>query len=132
RPCRRRTRDPRANAADPRRRSGRRARGRERPPGRGQPCHRMACRMSRNVLMVRLDNNGDVLLAGPAIRAVAAGARSVTLLCGPRGLDAAELLPGVDDLIVFRAPWIDPEPQPVDPVTIAALVDDLRERVIDQ
>jgi ADP-heptose:LPS heptosyltransferase len=88
--------------------------------------------MSRNVLMVRLDNNGDVLLAGPAIRAVAAGARSVTLLCGPRGLDAAQLLPGVDQVITFRAPWIDPEPEPVDATMIRALADDLRSRRIDQ
>jgi ADP-heptose:LPS heptosyltransferase len=88
--------------------------------------------MSRNVLMVRLDNNGDVLLAGPAIRAVAAGAKSVTLLCGPRGLDAAQLLPGVDQVISFRAPWIDPEPEPVDATTIRALADDLGGRRIDQ
>ena len=40
-------------------------------------------------LVVRLDNDGDVLLAGPAIRAVAAGADHVTLLCGPRGAAAA-------------------------------------------
>ena len=38
-----------------------------------------------HVLAVRLDNDGDVLLAGPAIRALAAGADRVTLLCGPRG-----------------------------------------------
>jgi ADP-heptose:LPS heptosyltransferase len=88
--------------------------------------------MRPHVMIARLDNNGDVLLAGPAIRAVAAGARSVTLLCGPRGLDAARLLPGVDHLMEWRAPWIDPEPQPVDPLTIAALVDDLRQRAIDQ
>ena len=65
-----------------------------------------------HVLAVRLDNDGDVLLAGPAVRALAAGASRVTLLCGPRGRRAAELLPGVDDVIVWRAPWIDPEPDP--------------------
>ena len=67
-----------------------------------------------HVLAVRLDNDGDVLLAGPAIRAIAAGADRVTLLCGPRGRQAAELLPGVDEVICWRAPWIDPEPAPVD------------------
>ena len=88
--------------------------------------------MKPHVLVVRLDNNGDVLLAGPAIRAVAAGARRVTLLCGPRGLDAARLLPGIDDLIVFRAPWIDPEPASVDALTIRVLIDDLARREFDQ
>ena len=75
-----------------------------------------------HVLAVRLDNDGDVLLAGPAVRALAAGADRVTLLCGPRGRRAAELLPGVDDLLVWRAPWIDPEPEPVARGEIEALV----------
>src|SRR5829696_9377081 len=66
-----------------------------------------------SVLVARLDNAGDVLLAGPAVRAVAAGARRVTLLCGPRGRAAAQLLPGVDEIVTWRAPWIDPEPEPV-------------------
>jgi ADP-heptose:LPS heptosyltransferase len=75
-----------------------------------------------HVLAVRLDNDGDVLLAGPAIRALAAGADRVTLLCGPRGRHAAALLPGVDEVIVWRAPWIDPEPDPVDRADVEALV----------
>jgi ADP-heptose:LPS heptosyltransferase len=74
------------------------------------------------VLAVRLDNDGDVLLAGPAIRALAAGADHLTLLCGPRGRQAAALLPGVDELLVWRAPWIDPEPEPVDRADVEALV----------
>jgi ADP-heptose:LPS heptosyltransferase len=75
------------------------------------------------VLAVRLDNDGDVLLTGPAIRALAAGADEVSLLCGPRGEQAAWLLPGVDDVLVWRAPWIDPEPEPVVPADIAAIVE---------
>ncbi|MFN8123773.1 MAG: glycosyltransferase family 9 protein [Thermoleophilia bacterium] len=74
-----------------------------------------------HTLVARLDNDGDVLLAGPAIRAVAAGSRRVTLLCGPRGRRAGGILPGVDAVEVFRAPWIDPEPDPVDPAAIDAL-----------
>ena len=88
--------------------------------------------MTPHVLVARLDNDGDVLLAGPVVRAVAAGARRVTLLCGPRWRAAAELLPGVDELVVFRAPWIDPQPEPVDPAAIHALVDDLGARQIDE
>ena len=74
------------------------------------------------VLAVRLDNAGDVLLAGPALRALAAGA-DVTLLCGPRGRPAAELLPGIDEVVSWRAPWIDPEPDRVDPGDVAAAVE---------
>jgi ADP-heptose:LPS heptosyltransferase len=88
--------------------------------------------MSGHVVVARLDNEGDVLLAGPAIRAVAAGADRVTLLCGPRGAQAARMLPGVDDTIVRRAEWIDPDPEPVDRAAIDAFVDDLAARAFDR
>jgi histidinol-phosphate phosphatase family protein len=68
------------------------------------------------VLVARGDSTGDMLLTGPAIRSVAAEASRVTLLCRPRGRDAARLLPGVDELIEWRVPWIDPLPPPVDVV----------------
>jgi len=87
---------------------------------------------SDHVLVARLDNDGDVLLTGPAVRAIAARASRVTLLCGPRGRAAAELLPGVDEVVVHRAPWIDPEPGPFDGAAQLALVDDLAARGIDR
>ncbi|MEV8593069.1 glycosyltransferase family 9 protein [Streptomyces sp. NPDC052012] len=64
-------------------------------------------------LVARLDSFGDVLLAGPAVRAVAARAETVTLLCGPHGAPAARLLPGVDDVLVWDAPWVGFQPPPV-------------------
>jgi ADP-heptose:LPS heptosyltransferase len=76
------------------------------------------------VLVARLDSDGDVLLAGPAVRAVAAAAE-VTMLVGPRGRQAAELLPGVAGLVVWRAPWIDPTPDPVSRADVESLVDRL-------
>jgi ADP-heptose:LPS heptosyltransferase len=87
--------------------------------------------MRPHTLVVRLDNDGDVLLAGPAVRAVAGGSRRVTLLCGPRGHRAAELLPGVDEIVEHCAPWIDPEPDPVDREGTLALVERLAELEID-
>jgi ADP-heptose:LPS heptosyltransferase len=83
------------------------------------------------VLAVRLDNDGDVLIAGPAIRALATGAEHVTLLCGPRGRQAAALLPGVDEVLVWSAPWIDPEPQPVDRAAVEALIERIAEERAD-
>ncbi|MFD8519101.1 glycosyltransferase family 9 protein [Streptomyces capillispiralis] len=65
-------------------------------------------------LVTRLDSFGDVLLAGPAVRAVAARADSVTLLCGPHGAPAARLLPGVDEVIVWDSPWTGFQPPQVD------------------
>jgi ADP-heptose:LPS heptosyltransferase len=73
------------------------------------------------VLVARLDNAGDVLLAGPAIRAVAAQADRVVLLTGPHGRAAGELLPGVDRVIEWCAPWIDLDPDPVTAEHVAGL-----------
>lgn len=75
----------------------------------------------RTALVVRSDSAGDVLVTGPAIRAVATGAQRVVLLCGPRGRAAADLLPGVDEIIEHPLPWIDPAPGPVDPEAVRSL-----------
>jgi ADP-heptose:LPS heptosyltransferase len=85
-----------------------------------------------HVLAVRLDNDGDVLLAGPALRALAAGADRLTLLCGPRGRQAAELLPGIDEIVCWRAPWIDPDPDPVDSADVLVLAARLAGMRIDR
>src|SRR5215211_7001412 len=88
--------------------------------------------MTRHVLVARQDSVGDVLLAAPTARAVAAGAGRVTLLCGPRGRAAAELLPGVDEVVVAHAAWIDAEPQRVTRAEVDALVDRLTDLEVDQ
>ena len=81
----------------------------------------------RTVLVARLDADGDVLLAGPAVRAVAAAADRVVLLVGPRGRQAAELLPGVDHVVSWPAPWIEPVPAPdATPAHVDELVTSLR------
>ena len=61
------------------------------------------------VLAVRLDSDGDVLLTGPAVRALAAGAGPVDLLVVParpagRGAAAGRAA----TCSVFDAPWIGP------------------------
>jgi ADP-heptose:LPS heptosyltransferase len=80
-----------------------------------------------HVLVARLDSAGDVLLAGPAIRAVAVGAREVTLLHGPLGRHAAALLPGLARRVEFHCPWIDANPAPVDPAAVEALTEHVAE-----
>lgn len=68
--------------------------------------------MTRRVLVTRLDGAGDVLLAGPAVRAVAAAPDTeVSLLCGPAGEAAGRLLPGVRRVLMWASPWVvDPAP----------------------
>jgi ADP-heptose:LPS heptosyltransferase len=88
--------------------------------------------VSRTVLVVRLDNAGDVLLQGPLVRAVAASAERVVFLAGPAGAEAAALLPGVDEVWTWRCPWIDATPSPVDAADIAALTDRMRALAPDE
>ena len=88
--------------------------------------------MSGHVLVVRQDSAGDVLLTGPAVRAVARRAARVTFLCGRRGRAAAELLPGVDAIVEHTAPWIDPDPEPLDRAGTLAFVDELAALEVDE
>ncbi len=81
--------------------------------------------------MARLDNDGDVLVTSPAVRAVAAGSDSVVMMCGPRGEQAARLLPGVDEVLVWDAPWVSFAPPPVDAADVAAVVARLRALAVD-
>ncbi|KRV49995.1 glycosyl transferase [Wenjunlia vitaminophila] len=74
-------------------------------------------------LVVRLDSAGDVLLAGPAVRAVAAGSERVAVLVGPAGAAAAQLLPGVDEVLEWEAPWVGLEPPPVRVDEVLALAE---------
>lgn len=62
------------------------------------------------LLCVRLDGAGDVLMTTPAIRALreANPKRRITLLASEAGARAAQQVPEVDDVIVFRAPWMKP------------------------
>lgn len=65
---------------------------------------------ARKLLLVRLDNLGDVLLCTPAFHAVreTLPEARLTLLAGPVGAQAGELNPDLDDVIVYQAPWMDP------------------------
>lgn len=84
----------------------------------------------RRVLVARLDNDGDVLLAGPAVRAAATGAE-VVLLCGPAGRRAAELLPGVSRIVSWACPWIEHAAPPVREPDVEGLVALLRGARLD-
>ncbi|MDQ1739209.1 MAG: hypothetical protein QOE53_861, partial [Pseudonocardiales bacterium] len=88
--------------------------------------------MSRRLLVARLDSMGDVLVSGPAIRAVAAAADHLTLLTGPLGADAGRLLPGVDEVLVWSCPWIaNPAPR-VAPAEVSELVERLAGLGLDE
>lgn len=90
----------------------------------------------RRVLVARLDSVGDVLLAGPAVRAVAAGRdgepSEVVLLCGRAGAAAAKLLPGASDTFTWDSPWIVDPPPPVTREHLGLLEDFVHTAGIDE
>lgn len=61
----------------------------------------------KNILVIRADNLGDVLMSSPAIRALkdSFGCR-ITLLASGEGAKAASLLPVVDETIAIDLPWV--------------------------
>jgi ADP-heptose:LPS heptosyltransferase len=64
----------------------------------------------RRVLVVRLDNLGDVVLTGPLVRSIRAAlpaGATLDLLTSPGGALVAPLLPGVDGVASWRASWQD-------------------------
>ncbi|MDD4940090.1 MAG: glycosyltransferase family 9 protein [Candidatus Omnitrophica bacterium] len=60
----------------------------------------------RNILCVRLDNMGDVLMCSPAMRALRENGAKLTLLCSRAGKNIAGLIPEIDDAMVLQAPWV--------------------------
>ena len=66
--------------------------------------------LKRKLLCVRLDGAGDVLMTTPALNALkeAVPGRHLTLLTSPSGAHAARLVPALDEIIEFDAPWMKP------------------------
>ena len=88
----------------------------------------------RRVLLVRLDNLGDVLLTTPAFRAVrqALPNAHLALLAGPAGCEIGRLDPDIDETILYRAPNEDVYFRlPQDPEREFAAVEGLKERDFD-
>src|SRR5690242_9829602 len=63
---------------------------------------------AERILCVRLDTLGDVLMTTPAIRALkhASPRRHITLMTSVSGAAAGRLIPEVDDVLVYDAPWM--------------------------
>ena len=63
---------------------------------------------AENILCVRLDSLGDVLMSSPALRAIKEGhpERKIILLTSPEGANVANLTPEIDEVISYEAPWM--------------------------
>ena len=63
---------------------------------------------ANRILCVRLDTIGDVLMTTPALKALRESrpGRHITLLTSLPGAAVAPLVPEIDDVIVYDAPWL--------------------------
>jgi ADP-heptose:LPS heptosyltransferase len=89
---------------------------------------------ARHLLAVRLDNSGDVIMLGPALRAVKESLPRVrlTLLASPAGTMAARLLPWIDEVITWRSIWQDVgQHMPFDPAYEMKLINLLASQGIE-
>src|SRR5947209_5698442 len=88
---------------------------------------------AQNVLCVRLDALGDVLMTTPALRALKEShpSRRLTLLTSPAGAEVARLVPEVDEVLVYDAPWVKATAPRADCQPEFAMVERLRQRRFD-
>jgi ADP-heptose:LPS heptosyltransferase len=63
----------------------------------------------KRILVIRLDNIGDMVMLGPALRAIRSTFRlaRITLMASPAGSMVAPLLPWVDEVFTWEALWQD-------------------------
>ncbi len=82
----------------------------------------------RRLLVMRLDNIGDVVMTGPVLRALKENLprASITLMASPGGKEAAPLLPWVDEVFAWRVLWQDLGRLSFDPAREWELIDALR------
>ena len=90
----------------------------------------MSDRKFQNVLCIRADNMGDVIMASPAMRALkeSFGSR-ITLLTSKAGSLVAPYLDCVDDIIVFDLPWVQSISSESD--SLVALAEEIKNKKFD-
>ena len=88
---------------------------------------------AKNILCVRLDSLGDVLMMTPAIRALKEHnpERKITLLTSRSGAEISSLIPEVDETIVYDPPWMKASAPPVNSMLEFQMIDQLKKHKFD-
>jgi lipopolysaccharide heptosyltransferase II len=88
-------------------------------------------RNCKNILCIRPDNMGDLVMSGPAIRALKEtfGAY-ITVLTSSMAKTIAPFMPEIDETIVFDLPWVKTDKM-IDTDSVLHLVDALKLRRFD-
>ena len=85
----------------------------------------------KNILCIRADNMGDLLMSSPAIRAMKETFHCrITLLTSAMGNLIAPFIEDIDETIVADLPWVKTK-EPVDQNQFAELIESLKKRDFD-
>jgi len=85
----------------------------------------------QNLLCIRVDNMGDLMMSSPAIRALKESlACQLTVLTSPKGKELAKLIPDIDDILVCNAPWVKSDHNDSS-ADFLALVETIKEKKFD-
>lgn len=95
--------------------------------------HQQEWSNAKNILCVRLDSLGDVLMMTPAIRALKGqpDGRRITLLTSRSGAEIASLIPEVDETMTYDPPWMKASAPPTDSALEFEMIDRLRKHKFD-
>lgn len=85
----------------------------------------------KNLLVIRADNMGDLLLSSPAIAAIKEQlACRITVLTSTKAQGIVRMLPFIDDLLVFDVPWVKLEGNN-NPAAFLSLLTQLKAKTFD-
>lgn len=84
----------------------------------------------KNILCIRPDNMGDLVMSGPAIRALKETFSSrITVLTSSMAAGIAEFMPEIDDVIIFDLPWV--KTKNTSPEGIPEIVEQIKKEQFD-
>jgi lipopolysaccharide heptosyltransferase II len=85
----------------------------------------------KNILCIRPDNMGDLIMSGPAMRAIkeSFGAK-ITVLTSSMAAGVARHMSEIDEIMVYDLPWVKTETA-ADAATFNLLIEQLKERQFD-
>jgi ADP-heptose:LPS heptosyltransferase len=89
-------------------------------------------RACKEILCVRLDNMGDILMSAPAILSLkkSFGCR-ITLLTSPMGEPIVQYVPSIDDVIVFDVPWVKTTEEASNSEATLQIIEEIKRRKFD-
>lgn len=85
----------------------------------------------KNLLCIRLDNMGDLLMSAPAMASLKKSFNcKITVLTSSMGAPIAPFIPSIDDVIIFDSPWVKSNAS-ISPDVFTEIVEVIKQRKFD-